>query len=73
MWIQDLVMTDQKGDKILGMDKIDIGMKKIDYAHSRYEFDSLVLSGPYVNFILSDSTDNISELFTVPEDDCRYC
>jgi hypothetical protein len=68
MWIQDLAITDQKGDKILGTDKIDIGMKKIDYSHSRYEFDSLILSGPYVNFVLSDSTDNLSELFTMPAD-----
>jgi hypothetical protein len=43
-------------------------MKKIDYAHSRYEFDSLILTGPYVHLILGDSTDNISEAFNMTGD-----
>jgi hypothetical protein len=66
--IQDLSVTDSLGAKLLGTDQINIGMKKIDYAHSRYEFDSLILTGPYVHFILSDSANNISALFNMPDD-----
>jgi hypothetical protein len=68
MEILDLVMTDQHGEKVIGTERIDIGMKKIDYAQSRYEIDSLVLTSPYVHFVLSDTSDNISALFSMPAD-----
>jgi hypothetical protein len=66
--LQELAITDPQGEKIMGTDRIDIGLKRLDYANSRYEIDSLILTGPYVHFILSDTTDNISELFSMPED-----
>ncbi|MCU0371345.1 MAG: DUF748 domain-containing protein [Bacteroidales bacterium] len=67
--IRDIVLTDPQGIKFLGAEKIHLGIKNIDYAHSRYEIDSLILTGPYVHFILGDSTDNLSEMFSYPMDE----
>ena len=67
--ILDLALTDTSGVKILGTDKIGLGLKNIDYSNSRYEFDSLVLTGLYVKFILNDSTDNLSEMFGYSDSD----
>ena len=67
--ILDFMMTDQRGQKFLGMKRLEIDLKRIDPYYSRYEIDSVVLTEPYVHFILSDSTNNISEIFSQPEED----
>ncbi len=68
IWLQDLGMTDAGGDRFIGAERLDIGMKRIDYSRSRYEFDSLILTGPYVHFVLWDSTNNLSTAFSSPGD-----
>lgn len=65
---QELVMTDKEGKKFVGVDQLDIGLKNIDYAHSSYAFDTIRLTGPYLHFVLSDSTNNVEEIFSMPED-----
>jgi hypothetical protein len=70
--IFDLALSDTSGTKILGTDKISLGLNKIDFAHSRYEFDSLILDGLYVKYILNDSTDNLSEMFSSPDTDTNF-
>jgi hypothetical protein len=65
--IQDFMMTDLEGRKFLGMKRLEVNLKKIDPYYSRYEIDSVILTGPYLHFILSDSTDNISEIFAVSD------
>ncbi len=67
--ILDLLLTDPQGQKFLGAGKIDISLKNIDHYHSRYEIDSAVLTEPYVHFILSDSTNNLMQIFSYPEED----
>ncbi len=66
--MSDLVMTDTTGEKLLGAGRIDIGLKNIDYSNSQYEIDSVILTQPYLHFILWDSTNNISTAFKMPED-----
>lgn len=66
---QDLMMTDTSGSKFIGAEQVDIGLKNIDYIHSRYELDSLILTGPYLHFILWDSTDNITQAIVYSQDE----
>lgn len=61
--LQDVALNDLAGEKIIGADRIGIGIKKIDLAGSRFELDSLVLTKPYVHFVLKDSTNNLTEAF----------
>ena len=63
------MMTDTSGNKFIGAEQVDIGLKNIDYIHSRYELDSLILTGPYLHFILWDSTDNITQAFLYSQDE----
>jgi hypothetical protein len=64
--ILDFMMTDPESRKFLGINRLQVGLKKIDPYYSRYEVDSVILTEPYVHFILSDTTNNIAEIFTVP-------
>ncbi|MGY0393391.1 DUF748 domain-containing protein [Bizionia sp. KMM 8389] len=61
--VADFLLTDTEKRKVLASNRIDVALKKIDYANSAYVIDSLSLKQPYTYFEMDSVTNNIFKLF----------
>lgn len=61
--VRDFSMTDTNGKEVLKSKRVDCNLKRIDYANSSYELDSLKFSQPYIYFELDSVTNNMFKLF----------
>lgn len=61
--VNNLEMTDTNNKKFLGAKKININLKKLDYAQNSYELDSLDIRSSYTFFQLDSTTNNFYKIF----------
>ncbi len=66
--VNDFEMTDTNDKKFLSAKKIEIVLKKIDYANSAYIIDSLRIKESYTFFQLDSITNNFYSIFKVDEE-----
>ena len=63
--VNDFIMTDKNNKEFLKANRIDLNLKKIDYANSSYILDSLKLTLPYSYFEMDSITNNLFKIFKV--------
>ena len=63
--VTDFIMTDKSDKEFLKANRIDINLKKVDYANSSYILDSLKLTKPYSYFEMDSITNNFFKIFKI--------
>jgi hypothetical protein len=61
--VHDFSMTDTNDKEVLKSKRVDASLRRIDYANSSYELDSLNFFQPYIYFELDSVTNNMFKLF----------
>jgi hypothetical protein len=62
--IMGFEVTDSKDQRLVAMKELNVRLKKMDPFNSRFEVDSVKITGPYARFVLNDSTNNFAELLS---------
>ncbi|MCK5775935.1 MAG: DUF748 domain-containing protein, partial [Bacteroidales bacterium] len=61
--VTDFVMTDTKNKVFLGVEKMDVAIKNLDFYHNSYTIDSLIINNPYTYFQLDSISNNFLQIF----------
>jgi len=64
----DFRLTDQEQRKLIGLSEVNLTANEIDLDGNEIHFDSLVLTEPYLQFELYDSSNNFFEFFGIEPD-----
>ncbi|ALJ05661.1 hypothetical protein APS56_11220 [Pseudalgibacter alginicilyticus] len=61
--VNNLIVTDKKDNEVIKSKRLDLNLKRIDYANTSYEIDSLTLFQPYVYFEMDTISNNLFKIF----------